>query len=206
MIEKEQIDMEKLTSIYYNARGKEPDGKSKIGDSYLYIDWRNQWSINFLNSISWNSDSGKRVAYILPPEIKGVGIGYLDQKWEAVKKFLTHWIQNELEWLWVNYIALDKWEKQYRLGVNEFIPSLVPAISKVTKWVGINYFKLDSYSFQTIIKGASKAEKLDLDNWSFKFDNEMDFGNQEYKIQIISMEDTFIRDLPSKMYSYFWYI
>mmetsp|Transcript_10233 Transcript_10233/g.9041 ORF Transcript_10233/g.9041 Transcript_10233/m.9041 type:complete len:220 (+) Transcript_10233:240-899(+) len=190
--------MESLQKLFYEIKGEEPDGKSKLGDSYLYIDCRNEWTLKLLNMLAGEINLQQRIVYILPKEIKGVGVGYLDERCEPVKRFLSKCIQHELEWLWINYIALDKWEKQYRLGISEYMPVIESVAPKVTKWIGLNYFKIDSLQMSKIFKACYQVEKVDFDNCSFKIEKSMDFGGDSYKIEKISMEDTFIKTISLK--------
>lgn len=183
--------MENLKKLYEACKGESDEGKSKLGVNFLYIDWRQAWSLNFIDKLSQE--------YYLPKEMVGVGIGYLDEKWEPVKRFLNKSIQNDLEWLWINYVALDKWEKQYRLGMDEYISTITVAAGRVTKWLGLNYFKIDSDQFTQIVKASkNNKEKLDFDNSSLKFEGFMDFGSENYSISKITMEDTFIKNKKGK--------
>jgi len=177
--------------MFDKFKGIESVGKSKVGDSYLYIDCRNKWNLKLIKALSEQ--------YYLPADIKGVGIGYLDEKNEEVKSFLAKWFKLDLDWLWINYIALDKWEKQYRLGIEEYLGPILWALPHAKKWVGLNYFKMDDHSISEIIKAArSVQEKLDFDNSSLKFDNPPNFGMEEFKISKISMEDTFVKSKKGK--------
>lgn len=191
-----ELDMETFQELYNKAKGLNGDGKSKLGDTYFYIDWRNKWTLELLNTLAEK--------YYLPKEIKGVGIGYLDEKWEEVKRFLFKCIQNELEWLWVNYIALDKWEQQYRLGIDEYMSVLEVAIPKVKKWIGINYFKIEDEHYARLVRASHAVEdKIDFDNSALKLESFMDFGDNKsdkitYHTKKISMEDTFIKNKKGK--------
>ena len=183
--------MEALKSLYESAKGSNEEGKSKLGVNFLYVDCRQKWTLDLIDKLAKD--------YILPKDMVGVGIGYLDEKWEPVKRFLNKCIKNDLEWLWINYVALDKWEKQYRLGIDEYVSTITVAAENVTKWLGVNYFKIDSDQFAQIVRASKKnKEKLDFDNSSLKFEEFMDFGSEKYQISKITMEDTFIKNKKGK--------
>lgn len=111
-----------------------------------------------------------------------------------LNKFLEKSIAVQLDWLWVNYIALDKWEKQFRLGIDEYMDSLLLVLPKIKKWVGLNYFKIDEKQFSSLMRASRNVEeKIDFDNSSLKFENQLDFGTEDFKITKISMEDTFVK-------------
>ena len=65
-------------------------------------------------------------------------------------------------------------------------------------WVGINYFKIESEQMEAIFQACHKVKKLDFDNCSLKLENQMNFGDEEYEISKISMEDTFIKNAASR--------
>lgn len=180
------LTLEEFKQMYLKAKGDQQEGKSKIGDNYFYIDCRSPWTMRLVSAIA-NS-------YALPVEITGVGIGYLDENCTEIKNFLVKSITGGLDWLWINYIALDKWEKQFRLGIDEYMDSILKVVPKVKKWIGFNYFKIDSEQFSSIIRSAHKIEeKIDFDNSALRFETPLDFGTEAYKIPKICMEDTFVK-------------
>lgn len=185
-VEISEISMKALKGMYELAKADNPEGKSKLGESYFYIDCRNAWTLKLIKTIAEK--------YFLPKEIKGVGIGYLDEGNEDVKQFLKNCFKNDLDWLWINYIALDKWEQQFRLGIDEYMDSILVALPRAKKWVGLNYFRFDSDQFSKILRVSRDVEeKIDFDNSSLKFETPLDFGTELFKIPKICMEDTFVK-------------
>ena len=72
--------------------------------------------------------------------------------------------------------------------------SILSVLPKVTKWVGLNYFKMDSKQISTLISSWKNVkEKIDFDNSSLKIDGDLDFGKEPFQISKISMEDSFVK-------------
>lgn len=186
----EEIPIDEFKKLYTEIKGEQLEGKSKLGEkagsSFLYIDCRSKWPLTLLQTLADK--------YILPPEIKGVAIGFLDEGNEIIKKFLVKSIKHNLSFLWINYVALDKFESEYRLGMDEYLDAIVYAIPKAKEWVGLNYFRMDGSQISKIIQAAHGVqEKVDFDNSSLKIDDELDFGDHQYTIKKLCMEDSFVK-------------
>ena len=186
----QEISIVDFKKLYSDTKGAESEGKSKLGEkagsNFLYIDWRSKWPLDLLQILADK--------YILPPEVKGIAIGFLDEGNDVLKKFLVKSIKHDLSFLWINYVALDKYESQYRLGMDEYLDSIVYAIPKAKEWVGLNYFRIESHQISKIMQAAHAVkEKVDFDKSSLKPEDDLDFGPHEYSIQKICMEDSFIK-------------
>lgn len=91
-------------------------------------------------------------------------------------------------------MALDKYESQYRLNIEEYLDSILFTIPKVQNWVALNYCRLDNQIISKVIQAAKNVkEKVDFDNSSLKIDDEPEFGTEEYKLSKLTMEDSFIK-------------
>lgn len=72
-----ELTLDEFKQMYQKAKGEQAEGKSKLGDNYFYIDCRSDWTMRLVSALASQ--------YTLPPEIKGVGIGYLDEGSQSIK-------------------------------------------------------------------------------------------------------------------------
>lgn len=185
-----EISIEQLKELYEKTKGNEQEGKSKLGlkgeSFFLYIDCRFSWTLDLLKEIADK--------YHFPPVIEGIALGYMDEGIEVISKFLVKSIKHKITFLWINYVALDKFESQFRLDLTGYIDAILFAADKVKDWIALNYSRLDSNTISSLFKAAKQVnDKIDFDNSSLKIDEELDFGDKEYKLQKISMEDSFVK-------------
>lgn len=82
----------------------------------MYIDCQYKWTHKLLKLLADN--------YYLPENIDGIALGYLDEGISVINEFLIRCVKHKLSFLWVNYVALDKYENQFRLGLDEYIEAI----------------------------------------------------------------------------------
>jgi hypothetical protein len=192
-----EITIEQLKVLYEQIRGNEKEGKSKLGEKsgayFLYIDWQFPWTHKLLKKLADN--------YHLPESIDGIALGYLDAGISVINEFLVKSIKHKLSFLWINYVALDKFESQNRLDLAEYIDAIAFAAPKAKDWLACNYSKLDSIILTKLIQAAHNLQdKIDLDDCLIKLEGDIEFGDYEYKLQKITMEDSFVTCKHHKRY------
>ena len=113
------------------------------------------------------------------PIIKVIRIFNISNDSESLKTFMMNSFPISVEQFWFNF-AKDN--TLIDLQIDEYIPSLASAISRVTKEVYIRYWVFTKESLEEIIKSWAHIDKLHLWNCEFqKFDDLGDYESEHFE-------------------------
>jgi hypothetical protein len=158
---KEQVrtelkDWDEMYYILHKIRNEESKGTSIFGDAYLTLDLSSPWSKKFMTTI------GNK--WILPKDLQSLGFNCVESDNTYLKNLLEGSIVHKINSFEINEIPLNKYlyEKNERLDITEYIPSLMKIIPKVKNKISLKHFQLTTAQFWAIIQKAHKVKKLNF--------------------------------------------